>query len=230
MIPIRDNIPSRRTPYVNYIIIGINVAVFIMELNVQRYLPQFFMHFGIVPIRYSVSHIAERYTFMEQVIPFFSSMFLHGGWLHLIGNMWTLYIFGDNVEDVLGHGKYLVFYIICGLAAGLFHLITNWTSQIPTVGASGAIAGIMGAYFMLYPHARVLVIVPIFLFMQLIEIPAFVFLGFWFFIQFFNGALSIRSAQMYGGVAWWAHIGGFIVGLYLINILLNRRRRRYRVY
>jgi membrane associated rhomboid family serine protease len=141
-------------------------------------------------------------------------MFLHGGFFHLLGNMWFLYIFGDNVEDRLGHFRYLVFYLLCGLTSGISHLFLNWTSQIPTIGASGAIAGVMGAYFLLYPGAKVLTLVPIFFFLHFIEIPAFLFLGFWIFFQFFNAAFSPQL----GGIAWWAHIGGFFFGIIFLKL------------
>jgi membrane associated rhomboid family serine protease len=142
-------------------------------------------------------------------------MFLHGGYLHIIGNMWSLYIFGDNVEDRLGHFRYLVFYLLCGLASGISHLAINWHSTLPTIGASGAIAGVMGAYFILYPKAKVLTLVPIFFFIQFIELPAFVFLGIWFLFQFISAAGT--SAQG-GGIAWWAHIGGFVFGIIFLRL------------
>jgi len=140
---------------------------------------------------------------------------MHGGFFHILGNMWFLYIFGDNVEDRLGHFRYLAFYLLCGLASGISHLVLNWTSQIPTIGASGAIAGVMGAYFILYPKAKVLTLVPIFFFIQFVEIPAFLFLGFWILFQFLSAATS--SAQA-GGIAWWAHVGGFIFGIIFLKL------------
>ena len=224
MIPIKDNIPSRQVPYVTYILIGINAFVFLLEILLRPSLGGFFHYFGIVPIRYSLPDIREQFTLVEQLIPFFTSMFLHGGLLHILGNMWTLYIFGDNVEDYLGHLRFFLFYIACGVLAAIFHLLTNLFSQVPTIGASGAIAGVMGAYFLLYPHARVLVMIPIFFFLDIIEIPAFIFLGFWFFIQFFNGTFSLGTSNIYGGIAWWAHIGGFLGGLYIISLV---RKYRY---
>jgi hypothetical protein len=142
-------------------------------------------------------------------------MFLHGGFLHILGNMWFLYIFGDNVEDRLGHIRYLIFYLLCGVTAGLVHLYTNWDSQIPTIGASGAISGVMGAYLLLYPRSKILTLIPIFLFIQFFEIPAFIFLGYWLLIQLFSAGLTPRNV---GGVAFWAHIGGFIAGLFFVKI------------
>jgi hypothetical protein len=142
-------------------------------------------------------------------------MFLHGGFLHIIMNMWFLYIFGDNIEDRLGHFRYVIFYLFCGVAAGLVHLFTNWSSNIPTIGASGAISGVMGAYLLLYPRSKIMTLIPIFLFFQFIEIPAFVFLGYWILIQLFSASLTPRNV---GGVAFWAHIGGFVAGLVFIKI------------
>ena len=223
MIPLKDNIPSRKIPYVTYTLISVNAALFLLEIFMRPSLGGFFNYFGILPIRYSVPHIREQFTLVEQIIPFISSMFLHGGILHIIGNMWTLYIFGDNVEDYLGHMKFFLFYIVCGILAAVFHLFTNFFSQVPTIGASGAIAGVMGAYFLLYPQARVIVLIPIFFFIEIIEVPSYVFLGFWFFIQFFNGTLSLGSSNLYGGIAWWAHIGGFLTGVYIISLV-----RKYR--
>ena len=142
-------------------------------------------------------------------------MFLHGSFLHLLGNMWSLYIFGDNVEDRLGHFRYLMFYLLCGLASGVSHLVINWHSEIATIGASGAIAGVMGAYFVLYPQAKVLTLIPIFFFFHFVELPAFLFLGIWFLFQFMSAAASSSQA---GGIAWWAHIGGFVFGIIFLKL------------
>jgi membrane associated rhomboid family serine protease len=161
-------------------------------------------------------------------IPFFTSMFLHGGWLHLIGNMWYLWIFGDNIEDRLGHFTYLIFYMLCGLGAGIVHTILNYNVTVPSIGASGAIAGVLGAYVVSYPNARVSTLVPIFIFIQIIEIPAVIVLGFWFVLQFFYGAASLASATANtGGVAWWAHVGGFLIGMILVGLCPRKDRPRY---
>jgi hypothetical protein len=180
----------------------------------------------VIRTPFGVDRVAVRRELPEPAIhPFLTVItctFLHGGWLHLIGNLWILYIFGDNVEDRFGHLGYLVFYLACGFLAGLAHLITNLDSATPTVGASGAIAGVMGAYFFFHPHARVLTLVPVFLFYQLVELPAFVFLGFWFVLQFFSGTFALAGGAA-SGVAWWAHIGGFVVG-YAIAASLDRAR------
>lgn len=147
-------------------------------------------------------------------------MFLHGGWLHVIGNMLYLYIFGDNVEDILGHGRYLAFYLACGTASFLVQILLQANSMVPNVGASGAIAGVLGAYILLFPRARVVTLVPIFIFFTVVEIPAFIFLGIWFLIQFASGAMTLgRTTALSGGVAWWAHIGGFLVGMFLLKLM-----------
>jgi membrane associated rhomboid family serine protease len=215
MIPIRDTIRSQTYPIVNSVLIAINVAVFLIELSQGQALDKFIYVYGLVPARYSVPQFSSYFTVSQQVIAFLSFMFLHGGFLHLLGNMWSLYIFGDNVEDRLGHFRYLVFYLLCGLASGISHLALNWHSEIPTIGASGAIAGVMGAYFILYPKAKVLTLVPIFFFIQFVELPAFLFLGIWFLLQFLSAAGA--SAQA-GGIAWWAHIGGFIFGIIFLKL------------
>src|SRR2546425_2072568 len=212
MIPFRDNIPSRSFPTITVSIIATNVFVFFYELSLgSRSFERFIMHYGVVPttvLEWPHSHV----PFTAVALPFFTSMFLHGGWLHLIGNMWYLWIFGDNVEDRLGHFTYLLFYLLCGLGAGIVHTIFNAETVLPSVGASGAIAGVLGAYVISYPFARVVTLVPIFIFVQIIEIPALIVLGFWFVMQLFSGtaALATTSAND-GGVAWWAHIGGFVI-------------------
>ena len=215
MIPIRDAIRSTYFPAVNLLIIGLNVLAFLWQLTQGHHLNEALFFFGIVPIRYSDPEVSAHFTAFQQFLPFLTSMFLHGGFLHILGNMWFLYIFGDNIEDRLGHIRYLIFYIFCGVAAGLVHLLTNWNSKIPTIGASGAISGVMGAYLLLYPRARILTLIPIFFFFQFVELPAFIFLGFWFLLQLFSAGLIPRNV---GGIAFWAHIGGFIAGLLFIKI------------
>jgi membrane associated rhomboid family serine protease len=218
MIPIRDVNPSRGTPVVTYGIIAVCVLAFLYELMLGRQLHNFLLEYGLTPIRYSDPRISARFTFSEQMLPFITTMFLHGGWMHLIGNMWVLYIFGDNVEDYLGHGRYLLFYLLCGVSAAAIHLLTNLDSRLPTVGASGAIAGVMGAYFVLFPRARILTLLPIFFFFTFIEVPAYVFLGFWFLLQFFSGAVGwLSGSGTHGGIAWWAHIGGFGAGVLFLK-------------
>ncbi len=215
MIPLRDTIQSKTYPIIRNIIIGINVLVFLWQLAQGPYLKRILFLYGVVPIRYSDPGISGDFTILTQVVPFFSYMFLHGGFLHLLGNMWFLYIFGDNVEDRLGPSRFLAFYILSGIAAVSIHLATNWHSPLPTIGASGAIAGVMGAYFLLFPRSRVLTMIPIFFFPYIFELPAVFFLGYWVLIQFFYASVSHGQA---GGVAWWAHIGGFIFGLVTVKL------------
>jgi membrane associated rhomboid family serine protease len=200
MFPVSDVIPSRTTPYVTIAIIALNALAFLYELQFSEDdLQLFVLSFGIVPASFSWVSVL-------------TSMFLHGGWLHFLGNMLYLWIFGDNVEDRLGHGLYLVFYLACGVAAALGQVFTQPYSAVPMIGASGAIAGVMGAYFVLFPYSRVLTAVFVLFFFDLIEIPAIFFLGIWFLMQFFSGIGSLGADAAEGGVAFWAHIGGFIVG------------------
>lgn len=230
MIPLRDNIPSKGIPFINYALIGANVLGYLLELSLGKNLHPFIHVFGMVPER--VITIATQYPAMIHwaVLPFLTSIFLHGGWLHLLGNMLFLYIFGDNVESALGHFRYLIFYLACGLVASLTHLALNPSSPVPTVGASGAIAGVLGAYFLLFPTARVVTIIPIFFFIQIMEIPAFVFLGIWFVFQFLSGSAALFASQTSGGVAWWAHIGGFVAGggytIWRYRAIKGRRERQ----
>jgi rhomboid family protein len=227
MIPFRDNIPSRSTPVITIGIIVVNVVVFFYELSLGRSLETFIEHYGVVPaLVFAWPH--SDLPFTAVLIPFISSMFLHGGWLHLIGNMWYLWIFGDNIEDRLGHFSFLIFYLLCGIGAGITHTIFNADTFIPSVGASGAIAGVLGAYLVSYPFARVLTLLPIFVFVQVIEIPALIVLGFWFVMQFFSGTAELATSHgNAGGVAWWAHIGGFVIGMVLIGLFPRKDRPRY---
>jgi membrane associated rhomboid family serine protease len=206
MFPLKDTIRSRTFPVVNTTIIVINILVFLFELSLGGRIDKFIAEYGLTPVRFFWE---LKHSWTDAIIPVFTSMFLHGGWLHVLGNMWFLYIFGDNVEDRVGHIGYIFFYLLCGMGAALAQATFFPASTMPMVGASGAIAGILGAYFLLYPHARVLTLVPIFIFVQLMEVPAFLFLIFWFILQFAQGAMTHGAAN--GGVAWWAHIGGFVV-------------------
>jgi membrane associated rhomboid family serine protease len=215
MIPIRDTHPPKNRPVVNNLLIAANILVFLIQLSQGPDGNLFIYVYGLVPARYSVPQISEYFSFWQQAFSFLSFMFLHGGFMHLIGNMWFLYIFGDNVEDRLGPVRYLVFYLLCGLSSGVSHLLLNLGSNVPTIGASGAIAGVMGAYFLLHPSARILTLIPIIIIPWFVEIPAFVFLGVWFLFQFLNAA---GSSGVAGGVAWWAHIGGFVFGMIFLKI------------
>jgi len=209
---------------VSYTFIGINILVFLFELSLGPGLDQFVRAFGIVPERTVFILFEAPQHLYVAIIPFFTSMFMHGGWFHLLGNCLFLYIFGDNVEDSLGHFRYALFYVGCGVAASLIHLVAYPSSAIPTIGASGAIAGVMGAYFLLFPGSRIVTLVPFFFFVQMIEIPAFVFLGIWFLIQFLSGSISFAVSSGSSGIAWWAHIGGFAVGAGYIMLRYGKRR------
>jgi membrane associated rhomboid family serine protease len=221
MLPYKDNIPSRRVPFVNWTIIALNVIVFFYELSLGQKLDPFIYQFGVVPSYVTTGAYGPRYMYL----PLITSMFLHAGWLHIAGNMLYLYIFGDNVEDRMGHFFFPFFYLLSGIGAALLQVAIDPSSTIPTVGASGAIAGVMGAYFVLYPKARVRSVVIIFFFIQIIDIPAVFFLGIWFVLQFFSGVMSLGGTQA-GGVAFWAHVGGFFVGLFfgLVTRLLTKDR------
>ncbi|MDP6924264.1 MAG: rhomboid family intramembrane serine protease [Candidatus Scalindua sp.] len=231
MIPIRDRNSSGTFPYVTIGIIIINVFIFLYELSLGSDLTIFVYQYGVVPVKATHYFQAPDSTLIDTFFPFLSSTFLHAGFIHLIGNMWFLWIFGDNIEDRLGHIKYLCFYILCGAIASSVHVFFNSESQIPCIGASGAIAAVLGAYMVTFPRARVTTIIPIFIFIQIIELPAVIVLGFWILIQFFSGTAS-STASASGGVAWWAHVGGFVSGIilfYIIRILFVRKpvRRRY---
>ena len=227
MIPLKDTIPSRTFPFVNYAIIALNVIVFIFELLLgKKGLEMFFLKFGLVPANFFAAWHSHNAGIVGILLPFFTCMFLHAGWLHIIGNMWFLYIFGDNIEDKLGHIKYIFFYLACGFVAGASQFVFALHSHVPMIGASGAIAGVLGAYLLLFPQSKILTLVPIVFFIQIVELPAFIFLLIWFLIQFFYGTISIGALSgVGGGVAWWAHIGGFIMGMVLVKVFLKRRKR-----
>ena len=226
MFPIRDDQPRYSTPYVNIFLIALNILVYLFQasLDPQSY-ELFARQFGVVP-----SHLtaflagSARYPLGAIVIPFFTSMFLHAGWMHVLGNMWFLYIFGDNVEDHLGHFQYLIFYVLCGLLAMATQVAVYPNSNLQTVGASGAIAGVLGAYFILYPRSRVLT----WFFVFVLYLPAWIVLGEWFVLQFAAGAATLSMAPRgrdVGGVAVWAHVGGFVAGLVMVKLFPERSRR-----
>ena len=229
MLPVRDNIPSRNPPIATWLLILANGVVFLFELTMpEQTLQRFFYYFGIVPARYSHPEWAVWAGLpVDDYWPFLTSMFLHGGWMHIIGNMWTLWIFGDNVEDRMGPVRFTVFYLLCGIAAGMVHWFTNPHSTIPTVGASGAIAGVLGAYFVLFPTARIVVMVPLLFIPFFFELPAVTYLAFWALSQVFSGTLALAGPQNVGGVAWWAHVGGFVAGV-VFHFFFVRRGRAYR--
>jgi membrane associated rhomboid family serine protease len=201
MIPLRDVIPSRTTPFITITIIALNAVAWVFEIMLPHdALNEFLTIYGVVPAYFSYPTLI-------------TSMFLHGGWMHVIGNMWYLWIFGDNVEDRMGHGRFMVFYLLCGIAAAVGQVAADPNSTLPTIGASGAIAGVMGAYFMLYPRSRVLTLIPIIFLMHIVEVPAIVLLGFWFLMQLFSaGTIAMTTASQGGGVAFAAHVIGFVAG------------------
>jgi membrane associated rhomboid family serine protease len=215
MIPLRDTERSYSKPYVVMALIAINAVIFLYEMMLPpAALERFVYTWALVPDRPALYALG-------------TSMFLHGGWLHVIGNMWFLWIFGDNVEDILGHRQFLVFYLLCGLLGGLVHLVTNLGSPVPTLGASGAIAGVMGAYMAKFPRSRILTLVPIFIFITTVEIPAPFLLAYWLLIQVVSGGFSIGQSATSGGTAWFAHIGGFLAGYLLIRMFRTQPRHRY---
>jgi membrane associated rhomboid family serine protease len=228
MIPLRDVNPSGTAPVVTVALIVVNVVVWFYEVSLGKSLNVFMMEYGLVPLRFVLSYKMEGGVFANAVVPLFSSIFMHGGWLHLIGNMWFLWIFGDNVEDRLGHGKYLLFYLLCGVGACLAQIMFHPSSRIPVVGASGAISGVLGAYLVSFPHARVRTLLIILVFIRFVELPAFIFLMIWFLFQFISGASQWGSSGDLGGVAYWAHMGGFFFGLILVWILPKSRSFRDR--
>jgi membrane associated rhomboid family serine protease len=211
MIPLRDVIPSRTTPYVTITLIVLNGLAWFYELSLPSdVLPDFLRQFGVVPAVFTAPTLI-------------TSMFLHGSWSHVIGNMWYLWIFGDNVEDRVGHGRFVVFYLLCGIAAAFGQILIDPQSTLPTIGASGAIAGVMGAYFVLYPRSKVLTLISLIIFWQIIELPAVFLLGFWFIMQLFSaGAIAVTSNSASGGVAFMAHVAGFITGIAAVFVLKKR--------
>jgi len=225
MLPIRDDQPRYSTPWVTYFLIGLNLLIYLFEAALDpRSLQLLVREFGVVPAHLArLLSGAPEYSLMAVVLPFFTSLFLHGGWMHVIGNMWFLFIFGDNVEDYLGHFKYLVFYLLTGVLAMGTHVAMNPHSTAPALGASGAIAGVLGAYFVLYPRARVLT----WFFVFVLWVPAWIILGYWFVLNFLSGtatALAVQRQNM-GGVAFWAHVGGFVSGALLVKVFGERRMR-----
>ncbi len=221
MIPLQDDVRSRTFPIMNWLLIGANILVFFFMLSLGKHAKNLVTVFGIVPVRF-----LTRFG-VFQLMTLFTAMFLHGGWAHIFSNMLALYIFGDNVEDRMGSGRYLLFYLLCGIAAAALHIYFNPNSTLPTIGASGAISGVLGAYLVLYPRARVMTLIPILFIPWFVDIPAVFYIGGWFFSQLLNGLLSIvGSTQTLGGIAWWEHIGGFLCGMLLVRLFTARRYYR----
>jgi membrane associated rhomboid family serine protease len=220
MIPLRDNTYSHSFPFVNVTIIVLNVLIFLYQLSLpEELLNLFFYNFGVIPAQV-ISQVTTGESLLITVTPFISAIFLHGSWVHMLGNMLYLWIFGDNIEDRIGHLRYLLFYLLIGIISCIAHIISVPGSQIPIIGASGAIAGIMGAYFLTFPKARILTLVPVFFFITFIQVPAIIFLPIWFVIQIINGLSTAGMGA--DAVAWWAHIGGFISGLVLMPFFARR--------
>ncbi len=223
MIPIKDQIPTRSVPVINYLLIAANVVVFIFQWLAGPYEEALVYQFALIPYNF-VSNLS-----LGDITDIFTSMFMHAGLAHIGGNMLYLWIFGDNVEDSMGHGRYLVFYLVGGVVASFTHIFTSPASTIPTVGASGAIAAVLGAYLVLYPQSKVLTIIPLGFFIRMSMIPAGIVLGLWFVLQFFSGVLSLGGPDV-GGVAFWAHIGGFVAGVVMAKLFARRRHQEYAVY
>lgn len=222
MIPIRDDVRSGSFPVVNTLLIIANILVFLYQLSLGNGMRTFIMENGVIPAMVtSFEYIPLR----ERFQPFITSMFIHGDLFHIIGNMLFLYIFGDNVEDRMGHLKYMLFYLLTGVGAAILQILMNMNSVIPMVGASGAVSGVLGAYFLYFPRARVLTIVPIFFFIQLIYLPSFIFIGLWFLMQFLSGIMTVGAPDT-GGIAFWAHVGGFIAGLVIAGYFGKKSYRQ----
>lgn len=219
MFPLKDNIEARSFPIVNIGLIVANIVLFLYQMSYGPRGDQLIFALGFIPARFFAMQ-AEGWFSPSGLLPVFSSMFLHANLIHLLSNMWMLWIFGDNVEDCMGHGRYLLFFLLCGVASVAAQAISNPNSVIPMIGASGAISGVLGAYFLTYPHAKILTLLPIFILFYLVELPAYFFLGFWFVLQFIQGSLYSLNADKLvgGGVAWWAHVGGFVAGVLLLQI------------
>ena len=228
MIPLRDMTPRRSLPVMTLVLVVINVVVFLHQVSLPAAQAEAFVRaYGLVPAKIQLALSGHHYSLAEAVLPLFTCMFLHGGWLHIIGNMWFLWIFGANVEERLGSLGYLVFYLVCGISSGLIQTIFSWGSHLPSIGASGAISGILGAYVVFFPSSRILTLVPLFIIWFTWQIPALVFIGLWFLIQFMSGIGSLNDprAASLGGVAWWAHVGGFLTGMLLARAISPAERR-----
>ena len=225
MFPIKDTVPNKTFPATTWLLITICGIIFFYETTLpEKSLERFIRLFGIVPVEGTKHHYKTHGHLLIHYLSFLTTMFLHGGWLHFLGNMWFLRIFGSKVEDYMGHSRFLVFYLIAGIFASMSYIYFSPRSSIPVIGASGAIAGVMGAYYMMFPRARILTLIPIFIFPWFVELPAFLFLGWWFLLQLFSGTVAQVLPIAAGGVAWWGHIGGFITGIILMPFF---RRSQY---
>lgn len=228
MIPLRDMTPRRRFPAVTLLLILANVAVFVYQLSLSNHAGQVLVEtYGLVPHKIQLALAGRHYTLEQAFLPLFTCMFLHGGFLHIIGNMLFLWVFGGNVEDAFGSVPYLFFYLFCGIGSGITQVIFSWGSHVPSIGASGAISGVLGGYIILFPGGRILTLVPLIIIWWTFRIPAFIFIGLWFVLQFLSGVNSLdpKVAAATAGVAWWAHVGGFTLGA-LIALPLRQKGRR----
>jgi membrane associated rhomboid family serine protease len=228
MIPLRDMTPCRSVPVMTLVLIVINLVVFLHQVSLPPAQAEAFVRvYGLVPMKVQLALAGRHYSLADALLPLLTCMFLHGGWLHIIGNLWFLWIFGGNVEDRLGSLGYLVFYLVCGIASGVLQTIFSWGSHLPAIGASGAISGILGAYIVFFPSSRILTLVPLFIIWFTWQIPALVFIGLWFLLQFMGGIGSLNNprAASLGGVAWWAHVGGFLTGMLLARAIKPAERR-----
>jgi membrane associated rhomboid family serine protease len=232
MIPLKDSILRFGLSYTIWTLIVLNGIVFIFEISISKeILEKVFYFWGLVPARYSFPKWAMIHGLSPgDYFPFLTNMFIHAGWLHIIGNMWFLYLFGRSVEDRMGHIRFLIFYLLSGLAANIVFYVLDIHAMIPEFGASGAIAGVMGAYILMFPQAQILTLILVFIFPLFINVPAFIFLGFWFLIQLFSGTLTLASHGSGGGVAWWAHVGGFATGMLLLPLFKNRKLSRRKLF
>jgi membrane associated rhomboid family serine protease len=228
VIPLKDTVHRMSFPSVTWMLIAINSLVFLWEIALpEPLLTRLFYLFGLVPARYNDPRWAILHkVYSDGYLSFLTNMFIHGGWLHLVGNMWFLYLFGRSVEDRVGHARFLALFLLCGLAAGLTYLLVSPRSTVPAIGASGAIAGVMAAYLVLFPGARIITFIPIFFLPFIIELSAFFYVAYWFVLQLVAGMISLGLAQTGGGIAWWGHVGGFIAGIPLIFLLRPKRYRR----
>ncbi|MGH7884482.1 MAG: rhomboid family intramembrane serine protease [Thermodesulfobacteriota bacterium] len=226
MIPLKDNVNTAKFPFVNYLLLTLNIILFAYVVLGENNLNRFYYEYGLIPAKF-IS--VKNFDILERIKPFFTSMFIHGSLFHITGNMLFLYIFGDNIEDEVGHFNYIIFFLICGFVAALFQIFSNMNSQIPMIGASGAVSGVLGAYLVFFPYSRILTLVPIFIFIQLIYIRASIFIFIWFLIQFISGVVRFGLVEGAGGIAFWAHIGGFLCGILFANIYRNKQIR-HRIY
>lgn len=228
MIPLKDTIFRQGFPLVTWIIILLNGIIFIFEISIPKnLLQQLFYFFGLVPARYSIPRWSVIHGLpFDDYLSFLTAMFIHSGWLHIIGNMWFLFIFGRTVEDHMGRFRFMIFYILAGVLASITYFLIDIHSRIPEFGASGAIAGVMGAYLLMFPRAKILTLIPIFFFPWFVELPALVFIGYWFLIQVVGGTLTLASPISQGGIAWWAHVGGFVSGMVMVPLFRRPSHRK----